>query len=528
MSNVVQLVTPATAKLARATPHKTAEKFLATRPTLLRYGEDWIEYTGSAYEMVADEIIESDVTKWLIKAVVVGLKTSKEDPTVTVESAEPFNPKPADVNQVVTTLIRLCQVKRTAFEPPCFRTDRGDLGALALVDPRKLIACQNCLVDMTTGRRFPKTDAFLTFFALPVNYDPDAECPRWLQFLGEVFPHDAGLQRLMQQWYGLLISDDMRFQRILYMRGRPRSGKGTAMRVLDELIGENNIMNHSLRDLAERSGREALLGKSLLKVTDMNAGSELPEACSIMLQISGQDPTYIFRKHKTALNVRLRCRIAVAGNPHPLDFGHNAAAMGTRLSLLPFNETFLGKEDRNLDATLKAELAGILNWAIEGYADLLREGGLIEPPASVEAKRSLLYSGNTIWGFVQERCVLDPQGVCDKDDLFSHFEQFCYSINATPGLKNKFADKLMNAFGSVTAARPRDDEGGRLHVFKGIRLRDSQHIWFGVPTITFRLDPFLLDLGFKRTDPKAILRLEGKPVLYEGATDFDDDDPCWR
>jgi hypothetical protein len=51
-------------------------------------------------------------------------------------------------------------------------------------------------------------------------------------------------------------------------------------------------------------------------------------------------------------------------------------------------------------------------------------------------------------------------------------------------------------------------------------LRDDVEI---IPTITFRLDPFMLSLGVDPNDKAAILRdASGNPVLYhDGVEDFD-------
>jgi putative DNA primase/helicase len=517
-SNVVKF--PASeVRLSRATPHKSAQEFHAIHPTLIRYGEDWIEYSDGAYRMIADEMIESEVTKWLVTAKVRQRKQSAEDETVTVDEWVPFNPKPADANAVVTMLIRLYQVDRTAYEAPCFRTDLGDLGALAGVNPRNLISCQNWIVDITTRQRYRPTPAFLTFTALPINYDPEATCPTWATFNGEVYGGDKELERLDQQMFGLLISDDMSFQKIFYLKGMPRAGKGTKMRIMDALIGEQNIANHSIRDLAGGFGREGLLGKSLLKITDMNAGRDLDEAVSILNAISGEDPIHVTRKFKGPLDIKPRVRAVLAGNTSP-DFGDHANAFSKRLKVLPYEQTFEGKEDRFLTAKLKAELPGILNYAIDGYADLQRHG-FVESAASEAAKNAVLYSGNPVWGFVQEECILDPAATGLKDEVWNRYVSFCHAVGATPLHKDKFANKLMTAFPAIKASRPRDGED-RVQVFKGVRLRDDTRVRRGVPTITFRLDPFLLELGFDRSDPKAILRRDGEPVLYiEG---FDDED----
>ena len=46
-----------------------------------------------------------------------------------------------------------------------------------------------------------------------------------------------------------------------------------------------------------------------------------------------------------------------------------------RIRLIPFNVSFKGRGDPTLEDKLRAELAGILGWAVSGAADWYRNGG---------------------------------------------------------------------------------------------------------------------------------------------------------
>lgn len=498
----------------RASPHKIAANFRSDqRPTLINYEEEFLAYDGEgAYRLIKDSTVASEVQSYLEDA-----EEMRPTGTRGVMKPFPFNPKNADVVQVTGALERKNHVAPGSISPPFFLPGPLDYSAL---DPSNTISCRNGLLDISTRDRYEPSSQFFTRSALPISYDPGARPVRWLSFLDEVLQSDAELILLMQQWFGYLITSDTSFQKILYLRGISNSGKSTTMRVLDALVGRGNICNPSIADLAERSTLNDMSACTLAKITDMNTDNRthLSEACSVMNRISGEDTVHIFRKFKDGLDIRLRIRFVMAGNQFP-NFGEHATALARRLLVIPFNVSFEENADNDLSSKLIAELPGILNWALDGLDDLRRAGKFIEPAASKIAKRDILNSGDPIRSFVTDECEIGPDFVAVKDDLFARYQQHCQVIGVKlPLSKPKFFASLKTAYSGLAVSRPRTDEGGREHAIVGIRLNDVER----VPTITFKLDPFMLDLGVDRTDPAAILRDKRGRLVEAGADEFND------
>jgi putative DNA primase/helicase len=482
----------------RKSPHITAENFRASqRPTLINYEEEFLAYDGEgAYRLIKDRTINSEVQTYLEGA---------------LEGDRPFFPKTADVLQVSQALERKNHVPSGAISPPFFLP--GDLDWSNL-DPRNVIACRNGLLTIDTRTLYPATPQFFTRSALPIAYDADARPERWLTFLFEVLGDEPELILLMQQMFGYLITSDTSHQKIFYFRGISNSGKSTTMRVLDALIGARNICNPSIADLAERSTLNDMAGSTLAKITDMNTDDrqKLSEACSVMNRISGEDPVHVFRKFKEGLDVILRLRFLMAGNQF-LNFGEHATALARRLLVIPFNVSFEENADPGLSAKLIAELPAILNWSLDGLDALRAAGRFIEPEASKLAKRDIMNSGDPIRSFLADECEIGPEFSARKDDLFARYKQHCGVIGVRLPLSYpKFFASLKTAVNGLAAARPRTDDGGREHTMVGIGLTDVER----VPTITFKLDPMMLDLGFDRTDPLCLLSdRDGRPVVAD-------------
>ena len=485
------LPTPAKPNIiSRDTPLITARVFHAQRhPNMVRYQNDWLDWDGAAYQMIEDKEIAAEIMRFLdkCKANVAYEVTDAAGNVSTKYKPAVFNPKDADVQQVLRMLEHNYHVKEGAMVPP-FWLDGGK-GVYEKLDPANLISCQNGLLDMTTRKLYPATPKFFTRTALDAKYDPAATCPQFLTFLFQVLD-DEDLIRLMRQWFGYLITSDISIQSLLYMQGVPRSGKGTTARVIDALVGKRNVCSHTINDLAGNFGREGLIGKSLLKFTDMNTGVSwiaLNQAVSIVNAITGQDPLHIERKFKGPLELDLIAHVIFIGNTYP-DFGEHTAAIGERMKVIPFRRSFsVDERDPTLSKKLLTELSGILNFALDGLDDLRKSGDkFLICEKSEEAKRQILNSGNSVRAFGNDECELGSGFMITREGLFDLYVPYCYRIKANPLSANKFYTALKEAFPSVDETRPWVEGAERPRFFVGIRARE-----IGPPTTitkTFFLD----------------------------------------
>lgn len=493
--------------VARDTPVETAKLFRnQQRPNLIKYQNDWLDWDGSAYQMIEDDTIESEILKWLeackVRAYYNEIDAEGKETGKKLFKLEPFNPKDADVMQVNKALLRWYHVEPGKMKPP-FWLDGATKEQKAL-DPANLISLESGLLDITTRTQYPASPMFFTRTGLSIKYDKTAGCPLLRKFLAQVLV-DEGLIALMMQWLGHLITTDVTIQKLLYLQGVPRSGKGTIGRLLDALVGKPNVSSHMLSDIATNFDRESMIGKSLLKVSEVHAGNkqELEKAISIINQITGEDRTHIQRKHKGSLDMDLGLHVVLMGNGYP-DFGAHAVAFGARADVIPFKISFAGREDDTLTKRLLAELPGILNFALDGLDDLRKTRKFKVVAASEEAKREMLNSGNSVRAFVIDLCELGENWKVDKKVLHRAHCQHAIAIKAYPLSEPMFFKKLKEAFPQLQNTRPVVD-GEREQFISGIRLRETTTI-----TKTFFLDVeriWLADMLGEPLDPdEAIIR----------------------
>ena len=156
-----------------------------------------------------------------------------------------------------------------------------------------LLAVANGVVDLRTGTlREGRPDDRITMHS-PVCYIPEAVCPRWLAFLGEVFGDDDELIDFIWRACAYSLTGLTNAECHFLCFGSGCNGKGTFNRVQRDILGdyaantafstlEMSSRNSIPNDLA------ALYGKRLVTASELNEAVRLNEARMKML--AGQDP----------------------------------------------------------------------------------------------------------------------------------------------------------------------------------------------------------------------------------------------
>ncbi|MFZ1177386.1 MAG: hypothetical protein WAO15_14180, partial [Mycobacterium sp.] len=98
--------------------------------------------------------------------------------------------------------------------------------------------------------------------------------------------------------------------------------------------------------------------------------------------------------------------------------------------MVSFPNNFLHAEDRNLDAKLQtdAELRGIMLRGIRALPALMARGWLPEPDSVTEAKESFIVASDAIRAWIDEQCILDPDGWTDRRKLYRAYRTHATAV----------------------------------------------------------------------------------------------------
>ena len=338
--------------------------------------------------------------------------------------------KPSDVklNSAMTQLSFLDSVYLgPSFQAPCSLD--GELAG------RYLVSCKNCLVDIITRETFPHNRNYYTLSNLPFDYDPTKTSELWRDFLVIVSCEDGDLVVLLLQWCGYCLLPTLREQKFLLCTGTGANGKGTFFRVMDYVLGSDNISSVSLANLNNRNSLATTWGKMVNMSTEADDYIS-KQAESNLKAYTGEDKMEFKRLYQDPFHAYPTAKLMISCNELP-KFRDRTTAIDRRILLIPFERTFLPSEiNPKLSEQLRDEASGIFNSFLDGLESYLASGFVI--PERVQQARSQ-YALDRI---PAQRFLVDNYMVGDEEDILSKAEVYqTYCI----WCKNNGHSKVLNS-----------------------------------------------------------------------------------
>ena len=266
-----------------------------------------------------------------------------------------------------------------------------------------------------------------------IRFDESATCPRFKQFLEEVFAFDGDREQkiaFVQEWFGYSLVPDTTQQKFLWLVGDGGNGKSVLLAMLEKLVGTHNVSHAQLDTLGNDNVRAGLENKLLNISAEMSAESTLKD--SYFKVIVAGESVDARRLYKDQYSFKPTVRLVAATNFLPRLLDHTSG-FARRAIILEFNRKFSQQErDPNLEATLTNELAGILIWAIEGL-QRLRARGKFEVPASSDQALAQYREESDLVAFYAAQCLRrsDRAGI-KPAELYQHFQPWCRDRGLSP------------------------------------------------------------------------------------------------
>jgi putative DNA primase/helicase len=164
-------------------------------------------------------------------------------------------------------------------------------------------------------------------------------------------------------------------------------------------------------------------------------------------------------------------KLVIATNAKPVL--ETDAAARRRVHLVPFNVSFKGRENRQLEEQLKAEASAILGLLIQSCMEWQRIG-LAPPPSVTEATKELFRDLDPIGRFAEERLEPDPEGFEFTADIVKAYQSFLRD-NEEPvvhvderQLVREIAER------GYKKGKKRNERGQELRGLRGVRIKGPQ------------------------------------------------------
>lgn len=101
-----------------------------------------------------------------------------------------------------------------------------------------LLNCQNGTIDLRTAEFRPALREDHCTKLAPVVYDPQAACPRWDQFMGEIMNSDPELVGYLQRLAGMWLTGEINEHVFPVFYGEGQNGKNTMLDAIQAIMGD--------------------------------------------------------------------------------------------------------------------------------------------------------------------------------------------------------------------------------------------------------------------------------------------------
>jgi len=281
-----------------------------------------------------------------------------------------------------------------------------------------------------------------------VGYDSTAVCPRYDQFLDSDLLMKPDQTRVVDQFSGLCLTNEIKYQKMLTLIGRTGCGKSTLMDAWNYVIGDMMIEKKltELQSDASRFAGAQFIGKRLCWFDEVDVKkAEMGNGLGTL--VTGLHVSVERKGVNGIVSARNTLKCVLTANRLPL-----SAEIGVfrRLILIPIKVSFSedGREDREMHTKLKREASGILNRMIRGLQDLKKMGGFTLISGHDDLIEEYKASADTVAEFLDEH--FEPGA---KEDVISSKVLYNTYQRYTDG--NSFTRTISpQKFGQLLSSQP--------------------------------------------------------------------------
>jgi putative DNA primase/helicase len=353
-----------------------------------------------------------------------------------------------------------------------------------------LLNTKNGTVDLHTQELQPHNSSDYLTKRVDYDFNPNANAPSWVKFLTDVHGFNSERIALWQRLFGASLLGQRGFDRFVICYGTGANGKSINLGILGRLLGEyakaaSPTVFTSGKDDSQAFNIHALRSARVVTAIEVNKGSKLN--LGLIKQMTGGDPIRSAEKYQSSIEWLPTWHLFFATNHKPQVDGQDNGTK-RRLLYLHFKNKIPVEKQRSFDEYiefLSKELTGILNWALIGLSDYLKNG--LQVPRSIELENEAFMDEQDVIGdWLSERCEEHP-GFTRFRELYDDYIAFSEDLNQHPLGTRKFGYALdEHDF--------RSERKSTVRIREGIRLK-STHGDSANPNFSTGNDSTTPDLG---------------------------------
>ncbi|MCU1613734.1 MAG: hypothetical protein JWO98_1274 [Frankiales bacterium] len=308
------------------------------------------------------------------------------------------------------------------------------------------------IVDLATGKITPADPTEMHTRSTAVAPDPNADTPRWRQFLADTFGEQSDIAAFVQRLAGYSASGDTRFHVLPFLNGPGGNGKSVFLDVLRTILGDYAASTPSSFLMAGQQQHETevarLHGLRLVVASEVNRDARFDEAK--MKLLTGGDALTARFMRQDHFTFEPTHHLWLMGNHLPA-VKAGGDSFWRRLRLIPFTRSV--PEERKIDGLAQILAAeegpGILAWIVAGAVDAFADA-LRAPDAVMAFTESYAEEEDSLARFISDCCHVGGgiQVTTNTSKLRAAYDAWCHDEGGESPLKPQvFGRELRTRFG---------------------------------------------------------------------------------
>ena len=322
--------------------------------------------------------------------------------------------------------------------------------------------CQNGTLHLDTMQFTPHRASDKLTKISNVVYNPEARCERFEKFVDEIMCGDQEKASFLQKALGYGITGDTRYECFFIFYGATtRNGKGTLCESVLKVLGSYGCtaraetigikQNTSSQMPSEDIAR--LAGVRFVNISEPDRSLRLDAA--LVKSMTGNDTMNARFLHENSFDFKPQFKMYINTNYRPAINDLTLFSSG-RVIIITFDRHFgEGEQDTNLKVLFSRpnSQSAILNWLVEGYAMLCKEG--LKLPQTVKAAIEEYHKdSDKIRCFMDECLEADTDAEVRTAAVYKEYQQWCEDNGYRAESSKKFKESL-GGLAEVVRKRPK-------------------------------------------------------------------------
>jgi len=326
------------------------------------------------------------------------------------------------------------------------KNEQQSKGKEFTLNDKGLVNLKNGVLNIKQNKLKPHNKKYKMPYVIDVPYLENNDSPVWETFLDLITLSRPHMALVIEEFIGYCISacSYNRFNNLLILDGEGSNGKSTLIRIITELLGEENTSSVSL----EAINNERFAGFSLVNKLVNFCAEEPRESFSntgAIKKLTGGDPVMVEEKHKGAFQYNNLAKLIISYNKMPF-FPDDSIGMRRRIILIPCDQNFEDHPElkiKDVEARIFAtELPQVLYRCIEAFRGVIERGAFTSIPEGIKRVEKMIIDSNPVLEFIDEYVEISgsDNDFESSNNVYMKFKNF--TGEHSKYTKNSFAKKI--------------------------------------------------------------------------------------